>query len=397
MRLLFSPRNSTQRFLNFLLSPHWILLIPATLSGLAWFIPDEYGFYKGFTYPEKVNVLSLGLVISWYLLIALFTYFAFNTGKKVKILNDVNTFSSLDNVWLYRFYSWVSIIGLSATIYSTISYLGFGAFINAVASFTTNTIADAIYEQGYSVGLYSLRYVIIISFALACFRLYKRKKFIAFDAINILLFLIYIVFWGRRLQLICSLLVFLCLANSQKDMMQRINIKKFYTFLIFGLILLVSATVLRNYGTYLERGYSNPIIVTFANVIEYLASPFQVSLSIGNNLEKALNSIPYREFTNISTALTTNSAFAGLIYKLGIFVFPYIILISIVFGFLAGFFFKNKHNYLYLGYPVILYAYSEVWRIELFFKGIFLTLLITSIGAVLIHTILCNLSKRKLS
>jgi|GEM_PF-5918969 len=397
MRLLFSPRNTTQKLINSVLTPQWIVLIPAFLSAFAWFLPESFGFYKGFDNPEKVNVLSLGMVIIWYFSIALFTYTAYNSGKKVKILEDINRYSKLDNVWLYRFYSWVSIIGLVSTIYSTISYLGFNNFFDAVFKFTTNTIAKAIYNQGYSVGLYSLRYIIIISFALACYRLYKREKFLFFDLVNILLFLIYIIFWGRRLQLVCSIFVFLCLANSHKNMMQNINIRKFYTFILFGLGMLIIATVLRNYGTYLDRGYSNPIVVTFANIIEYLSAPFQVSLSIGNNIDQAFNGIHYRRFTDISVTLTTNSAFADLTPKYGFFVFLYFIIVSIVFGFLAGLFQKNKNNYLFLGYPVILYAFFEVWRIELFFKGIFLTLLITSIGAVLIHTTLCNLSKRRIS
>ena len=387
MRVTISPTNTFQRFLNIILTPHWIVILTVTVSAIAWLLPESFGFYQGFKEKEPLSFHSFFLIALWYSIIFITTYYAFYIGGKVKLIHDFDVFVPLKNSSIFIIISCIAFLGFFYSLTETIRILGVSGFINAVTTFQTNKIAYAIYND-YSIGLFSLRYVLILSFGVTLYRIFEFKKVRNLDLINIIVFVFYIAFFGRRLQLVCSIIVFLCIANRKKEFLRKINLRKLFFIMIFGATMLIVATVLRNYGTYQERGFNNPVIATVANIVEYLASPFQVSVGIGNNLNKAIEGIFYRKYVDIDSGLVTNSAFADIIIADGLWAFFNIFLTSLIFGFLAGFLSKNKDNYLFLGYPIILYAFAEVWRIELFNKGIFYTLLFAGVGIPFIYTCL---------
>ncbi|MEK6477762.1 hypothetical protein WJR50_09520 [Catalinimonas sp. 4WD22] len=374
-----------QSFLNTLLKPHWIVFFTVSVSALAWLTPDFFGYYKGFKVAESMNLLSLLFIFTWYFLAIFICWVGFSLGNKFPKIKEADQYASLDKAHIYRWYSVIALIGIFYTIYVTFKVLGFYGFFYAIITFTTNKIAYAIY-QDYSAGIFSLRYVIIIAFGWALYRVIILKKIQLIDILNIGVFIFYIAFFGRRLQLVCSILVFLTLANRYNSLFKKVKLNRFYWLVFFGFIMLSVATLLRNYGSYAEMGYSNPLSAVLANVIAYLAAPFQVSLGVGNNVLDAFSGVGYRSFTEVDTTLTANSAFAEMVTSQGTRAIMKVNAWALFFGFMSGWLYKNKENYLYTGYPIILYAFAELWRIDLFDKGIFYTLLIAAIGIPIIHT-----------
>lgn len=165
--------------------------------------------------------------------------------------------------------------------------------------------------------------------------------------------------------------------------------------MIFGFILLSIATLLRNYGSYERMGYSNPLSAVITNILSYLAAPFQASLAVGNNVLDAFSGVDYWQYTDLDHTLTANSAFADMVTRQGMMAIIKINISALVFGFIGGWLYKNKDNYLYTGYPIVLYAFAELWRIDLFGKGIFLTLLIIAIGIPILYSIFIFVMPKK--
>ena len=387
-------QSLAQKLLNAILKPHWIVLFTLSLSAFCWVLPDFFGFYKGFEEYEAIDGVGIIFVFSWYFLFIFLTYLGFSLGKRFPKIKDTDQIVSIETGKIYYIYSLLALVGFFYTVYVTLKVLGLSGFIYSIVSFTTNRIAYAIY-QDYSIGIFSLRYIIIISFGWALYRLLILGKRNWVDLLNIVCFVFYIAFFGRRLQLICSILVFIALANRHQSLFSHIKISRFYWLMLFGFVMLSVATLLRNYGSYSDMGYSNPITAVLSNIISYLAAPFQVSLGVGNNAFDAFRGIEYRTYTDVDTTLTANAAFSELIVRDGVIALFKVNIWATFFGFLGGWLASNKNNYLYTGYPIILYAFAELWRIDLFTKGIFFTLLGTSIGVPLFYFLAIFLFRKR--
>ena len=380
-------KKATQELINLILTPYGIVLASFLASALAWVVPDFLGFYKGYTEVETVGAVSIIFMYCWYAMVVIISFFSFKIGKKLPLIRQFNQHASVDRPYIYQIYATIALLGFGYTLYVTLKVLGLTGFIYSVATFTTNRISEAIYED-YQAGIFSLRYVLIISFGWALYRVLGLRKFTLFDFLTIVTFIFYIAFFGRRLQLVCSLLIFLTLANRYNNLLDQLNIKKLFWISVFGFVMLSTATLLRNYGSYDKMGYSNPLAAVVANILSYLAAPFQVSLGIGNHLQDAFARKDYRLYTDVDTTLTANSAYAEMVTNYGLAAIGRMVAYATVFSMLAGWLHKNKKNYLYTGYPVILYAFAEIWRIELFNKGIFFTLLIIALLIPIIYALL---------
>ena len=375
-----------QRSINILLKPHWIVLVSFSASAFCWLIPDGVGLYQGYEEAQPLSIMALVFILAWYFFIILLSFFGFHLGQRFPVIREFNRFVPLHQSTVYYFYSLVAWIGIFYTIYVTLSVLGVSGFILSVVQFSTNRIAHAIYED-YAVGIFSLRYVIVLSFGWALYRVVSRGKVHWTDALNIALFVLYIAFFGRRLQLICSILVFLTLINRTGDLFENISFKRLTLFGLIGFALLSVATLLRNYSGYAEMGYENPLVAVLTNIVSYLAAPFQASLGVGNHVLDAFSGDDYRQYTDIDTSLTANSAFADMATTEGPIAIVKVMGWAFGFGYVGGWLYKNRHNYLYTGYPIVLYAFAELWRIDLFTKGIFFTLLIIATAIPIGYTL----------
>lgn len=171
-------------------------------------------------------------------------------------------------------------------------------------------------------------------------------------------------------------------------MFEHIKFQRLLLFAAIGVALLATATLLRNYSGYAKMGYENPVIAVITNIVSYLAAPFQASLGVGNNVLDAFSRVNYRVYTDVDRTLSANSAFADMITGQGLIAITKVLVWSLGFGYLGGWLYRNKTNYLYTGYPIILYAFAELWRIDLFTKGIFFTLLLVAVGVPIVYSLL---------
>ncbi len=380
-------KQRIQQLLNVLLTPHWIVLISFSASAFCWLVPGLFGIYQGFEEAQEVTLIALVFIFVWYFSITLLTFLGFHLGKKYSKVREFDRYAPLQRSTIYYLYSWIAWVGLGYTIYVTFSVLGLTGFVYSVLRFNTNKIAYAIYED-YTAGIFSLRYVIVLSFGWALYRITERGKAHWTDLLNISLFVLYIAFFGRRLQLVCSVLVFLTLVNRKGNMFEHIKFQRLLLFAAIGVALLATATLLRNYSGYAKMGYENPVIAVITNIVSYLAAPFQASLGVGNNVLDAFSRVNYRVYTDVDRTLSANSAFADMITGQGLIAITKVLVWSLGFGYLGGWLYRNKTNYLYTGYPIILYAFAELWRIDLFTKGIFFTLLLVAVGVPIVYSLL---------
>ena len=108
---------------------------------------------------------------------------------------------------------------------------------------------------------------------------------------------------------------------------------------------------------------------------------------MGNHVLDAFSGDTQWQYTDVDTSLTANSAFADMVTTEGPIAIIKVIAWAFGFGRVGGRLYKNKHNYLYTGYPIVLYAFAELWRIDLFTKGIFFTLLIVATAIPIGYTL----------
>jgi biotin transporter BioY len=77
----------------------------------------------------------------------------------------------------------------------------------------------------------------------------------------------------------------------------------------------------------------------------------------------------YRNYVDVETRLTTNSAFASMYGALGWLAFPIVALTAFAFSVVAGHA-ANYRNAFFLMAYVISYSFAELWRVYLFNFGI---------------------------
>jgi hypothetical protein len=367
-----------QRTLNGLVKPYSVVVITVFLSLMAWLTPSSWNMELGYTRKANLGVDSFCMIVIWYMLIVAVSYFSFRYFKKFRSIYKYDMLFSLDDTFIYKIYTLIGITGYVFTLMKILSTYGISALVTILfVDFQGNSVQDALYQE-YSIGILSLRYILVICFGIALYRIQFKKEYSILNIANIIIFISYTILLGRRLQILVSLFIFIALANRNKDMLKKTSSKTLYVSIIMAFLLISAASVLRNYNTFVDRGSTNPFIGTIANAIEYMGSPFQAVVSIGNNLDMATSGISYTSFSYINENLQTNSALSTIIFDYGWYSFLYISILTFIYSSIAGYLYANKNNYLFVGYPIIIYAFSEIWRINLFVQGIFFTLLFVS-------------------
>lgn len=393
-----------------ILKPYNIVLITFFLSFLAWLFPDFGYLRKGFTIKEDITLFSLLLSFSWFGLIFLSSYFGFHFGKanfrKIKYIEKIKKHISFDRNSIYYIYTVIACIGVSSAFYKIYSELGIIGIFYSLSSASGNDLKESLYEE-YSLGLLSLRYVVGLSGGISLFKLFILKQRGLIEFLNILLLLSSALI-SSRLTFVFSLLVFATLYGRKfrwptKSKLIRLVLVGFAIFTILS-----GYNYFRNYTFYRDYGTANFWGASISEIVTYLGAPFQVSLGIGNNIDRATIEVthehyfrgsdeyPYMKYVDIDPGLTTNSSFAELFVTMGFYSFPHIFLVTFFLSILLGLLANLKDNYLYLAYPVILYGFAELWRLDLFYRGIFITLLTVSLIVPLVYPLIFGLiTKRK--
>lgn len=365
-----------------------MLLITVLISLFFWLFPDFGILRKGF--DERQALFSLGglFLLFWYSFYFAISFIAFKLGGTINISSSkVNSYLSLSNNKIYYILTFIATIGVFYTYLFILKNISIIGIYEVLMQGEGNLLKSLLYDD-YEMGFSSLRYVAILSAAIAIFDSLVRKEVsFIFNLYNlVLLFMIVII--SHRLALVFSIMIFLglFLFNSKKNISLNIN---WLIFTVAIFIILMFLNSFRNIGFYSNYGINNPFLSGISEIVTYVGSPFQGGLSVGNNIDEFLNnnvmSSTDSSITGIENSLSTNSAILQLFVQYGVFLSFFVAFIAIMLtSFFMGMIYHYRHNYLLIVYLILLYPYAEFWRLFLFNRGIFFTLLIILIGTLIL-------------
>jgi hypothetical protein len=360
--------------LRYVFKPYGIVLATVLMSFCAWALPDFGIIQKGYDQPQKLFSFGTLMAVAWYGSIILISWITFHSGRASgSAIKSFDRDASLDDFIAYCFLSVVGFIGFVYITNLMVSTFGFINLAVIVASGEANQLHKALYTD-YSIGLSSLRYVVILSGGLAIYRIISGISRSVLDFFNICQLLL-IAIIASRLSVVFALVIGFGL--------WAINVKKVEIKPIKWLILLAALFTLfaaynysRNIGTYIATGDSNFFSAGLSEIVKYLGTPFQGAIAAGNQFDQiTLHPENVSRFTGINHSLTTNSALLQLVREYGYWSFPIMIFTSAIAAFLMGIVYRQRNNYLILIYFILLYCFAEIWRVFIFKAGIITTLL----------------------
>ncbi len=355
-------------------------MLTVLISFLAWAMPDFGVLQKGYDKPQNLFSLGMLMAAAWYGMIIFLSWVGFQTGRASgSIIKSFNREARLDDFAAYCFLSAVSLVGFLYVFNFMISIFGLKQLVLIVASGEANRFHKALYSD-YSIGLFSLRYVVILSGGLAVYRIISRISRSLLDFFNIGMLLMVAVI-SSRMSVVFAFVIGIGLwaINVEKI---RIKIFRWFLFLAALFILFAAYNYSRNIGYYMATGDSNFFSAGTSEIIKYLGAPFQGSIAAGNEFEQiTLFPENISRFTGINRSLTTNSALLQLVRRHGYWSFLIMFFTVSIGSFLMGMFFRQRSNYLILIYFVLLYCFAEIWRVYIFNAGIIITLLVFSLTA----------------
>ena len=350
-------------------------------SFAAWLFPTFGVLNKGFDQPAHLDFTAFVILACWYLLI----FMGFSIGEKTGQLKIFQNRSlseellSLESNLIYYSLTLLTTIGIVATLVRILTVLSLPQAFILMTLGEANELKEALYEN-YGVGLFSLRYVVLYSSAMALYRMIRWKSFTAINLFNILLLFVSTLLLGSRLIFVATILTTLLMLTFDKQVL-KISLTK--TLSAAGLLFLIlsAANSLRN------RNYYENLGLSFAQagvseIVAYLGAPFQVAIGSARFTEQlaAGGSETYRNYADEEVVRNTNSAFVHLHEQMGNFSWLYITGMCLFMGFLFEFLASLGKTLLLLPCGAILYASAELWRLDLFQQGIFIVWMVTGIG-----------------
>jgi hypothetical protein len=362
---------------HFLLRPYGAVLASVALSALAWSLPD-LGLRMGFAIREPLNIDGLSILLTWYALILVSSLVGFRAGRNIRLSRQTTGVLALSGNTPYLVISLVAWVGVSAAYVHIVQVIGWSGIRAAIARNTANDLKDALYTD-YAIGLCSLRYVAAIAGGLAIFHFLEGRRPSLPDAAS-LLALIATAAVSSRLSMVWALLTGLSLWTAARSMGSRYPWRRLGLLAGAALVLLWVLNHSRNANYYERHGTESAVMSGFSEIRAYLGAPFQVSLGMANHLDLALAGVSSEHYVDREGNLVTNSAFDQLLPQMGLFAFCYISATAFCYSLIAGLLLQLRRTYAFLGYPVILYAFAELWRVDLFRQGIFCTNMIAALG-----------------
>ncbi len=366
-----------RRVQRLLWQPHGVALISILLSAGAWMLPD-FGVRRGFTVKEEMTLEGLLVLGAWYGLIILMALLGFRLGKALPVSNRKNKALALSQPYVYRIISVVAWLGVGSAYYHVVDLIGFDGIVLAISRNTVNDLLMALYSD-YTVGLYSLRYTAALAGGIALYRFLTDRKPGLMDVLNAFA-LLGTAAISSRLSLVWSVMIGLSLWISAGYKFSRPARWRLGLLTVCVVILLWLFNYSRNAHYYAQHGTDSVVMAGVGEVQAYLGAPFQVALGVANNVDSALAGITSEYYVEWESNLNRKSAIDQLLPLMGWWAVPYVAVTAFVYSCLAGCLVKFRGTYLYLGYPVILYAFGEIWRLDFFREGIFYTNLIAAVG-----------------
>jgi hypothetical protein len=362
-----------------ILKPSLVSMAAMFASFAAWLFPSFSVLRKGFNYPAHLDFVSFVVLACWYLLIFLSFSIGEKTGRLIVRRESLrNSLLGLESDFLYYAFTGLSTIGVATTLIRILQLLSLQQAVIFITLGQANSLKEALYED-YSVGLVSLRYLVLYSGSIALYRIIRWKSYSAINIFNAILLLLCTLL-SSRLIFIATILTttFLLAYDKGKTKISVGKLIALATCLFFILAIL-------NFSRNKDYYDSNKLPFVEAGVSEilaYLGSPFQAAIGSAGVTDQLVagGDQTYRDFVDEEITLNTNSAFVHLHEQMGYLSWGYIaglcFFTGLIFEALAS---LGKTMFL-LPCGAILYGSAELWRLDLFHQGIFIVWILVGIG-----------------
>lgn len=363
-----------------ILKPSIVSMAAVFASFVAWVFPSFGVLRKGFESPARLDLDSFVILACWYLLILLSFAIGEKLGRLLLLRNNALTapLLQLNSNLIYYAFTVLSAIGIGATLIRIFQLLSWQEAIASIAAGQANALKDTLYED-YSIGLVSLRYLVLFPASLALYRIvrYKSRKLI--NIFNVLM-LVVSTFLSSRLIFIATILTLTFLLGFDKKSI-RIRISRLIA--IVGLLFLLLAVL--NYSrnkNYYEHNKLSFGLAGVSEILAYLGSPFQAEIGSAVVTEQLVagGDRTYRNYVDEEENLMTNSAFVHLHEQIGYYSWPYISLICLFMGVVFEVLASLGKTIFLLPCGAILYGSAELWRLDLFQQGTFIVWFAIGIG-----------------
>ena len=376
--MLATEKDDDLRLLRLLTTPHIGILLGAMLSCIAWALPAASEAGKGFV-ARPASSAELIWTITAYLGIAAASAGGFYWG--LSLSKQLPEFSSRHGARLRQTGVWtcwilLSLVGVACSLVKVAGALGISGCIRTVATFNANGLKAALYTD-YSMGILSLRYIVILAAGIAIFR-YLAFREVSLRTIASLGLLMIVAVMSSRLSLIWAIVIGVTTyVLGQGDFTKRkIPAREVLTFVGVFIVLVGALTISRTYGYYRDRGAETFTAAIGTEFQRYLAAPFQGSIDAVNYPDRRAR---LQQIAGIDEGLTTNSAFLEMAVMMG--KWNVLSLGAVLFwsGLVCGVLHRFRSSYFIVLFGVLQSCHLEIWRIVMFPKGITFTLVFASI------------------
>lgn len=369
---------------NFIFTPVGAILTPLSLSLIAWLSPSLTGVSKGFPDGSNFGVGAWGTVFLWYALAVVGAWVGFALGRLMAarmgrmLLSDGAVFAP-KYIWFLNCVAW---LGTLSALYLIVSQLGIAGIRSSLADSQANNLKEALYSD-YSIGLASLRYVSILASGVCLGDFLINRRLRLMHGVGLLSVLV-VATVASRLSLVWATSIGLGLYYTFRGPKHRLRIG----YILSGGIVIFAAlswyNFVRNGNTYERFGVNSPILANIAEIQRYLAAPFQGGLSSAQNFFAVRAGADPWVLSGIDFSLTTNSALWTMVPAFGLLAFPVLLTTCLTGGFVMGVALSRNGSIIYLAYFVLWYCFAELWRGNIFFAGINITLLIFTVGVSMV-------------
>jgi hypothetical protein len=184
------------------LRPHNLIAMTVLLSLMAWLYPDVPGLRRGFNDREIVSVNAVLILILWYAFLILVSFLGFHVGRLIppRYRDREADRAPLNSDLPYLAFTTVAVFGILYTLAALSAKGVLIAYLANIGNSSENMLKEALSEN-YSIGPMSLRYVAVISGAIALYRIMRFAKVSFLDGVNIFAVVVVSFLSGRMLLL----------------------------------------------------------------------------------------------------------------------------------------------------------------------------------------------------
>jgi len=363
-------------------------MVAVSASLAAWLFPSFGVLKKGFENPSRLDPNSAVLLACWYLLI----FTSFFLGQKIAGLwsfprgyKATSRLLDLESNVIYLGFTLIAALGLGAMVMTIFRNMSLAQMIVYISLGQSNALKGTVYDD-YHTGIVSLRYAVLYPASVALYRIIRLKRYSLLNIFNVLMLAVS-TFVSFRLILIAALVTTFFLVTFDSKSV-RLSIAKLALIAVSLFLILSVLNFSRNAGYY-ERNDLSFGLAGFNEIVAYLGTPFQVAIGSANVTDQlaaqgpgdaALGTEAYRYYVDIAINFNTNSAFVALHQQMGYWCWPYIAMLCSFMGAVFRFLTSLGKTYFLLPCGAILYASSELWRLDLFQQGLFIVWFVIGIG-----------------